>query len=149
MTAGLNRDLVVVADVMTRNVETLCRNDKLSIADDVMKQKRIRHLPVLDEDGRLAGIVSQRDLFHGALVRALGYGASQQQKLLSLLVVKDVMATEVVTTTPETPLEDAARTMVDRKLGCLPVVSGDRLVGILTEGDFVAFAARGDPALRE
>lgn len=145
MPERLNRNLVVVADVMTRDVVTLRRNDELSIADEVMKQKRIRHLPVLDEDGGLAGIVSQRDLFHGALVRALGYGASQQQRFLSLLVVKEVMTTEVVTTTPETPLEDAARTMVDRKLGCLPVVSGDRLVGILTEGDFVAFAARADP----
>jgi CBS domain-containing protein len=55
-------------DSMTREVETLRRNDPLSIADDLMKQKRIRHLPVLDEDGELAGIVSQRDLFEGDFV---------------------------------------------------------------------------------
>src|SRR5262245_32402659 len=145
----LHRGLVLVADVMSRNVETLRRNDQLSIADDLMRQKRIRHLPVLDSDDRLAGIVSQRDLFHGALVRALGYGAAQQQKFLTLLVVKEIMATDVVTTTPETPLEDAARTMLDRKIGCLPVLEGDRLVGILTEGDFVAFVARPDAPSRE
>ena len=143
MAASPHRDLVAVADVMTREVTTLRRNDRLSLADDVMKQKRIRHLPVLDEDGGLAGILSQRDLFHGALVRALGYGASQQERLLALLVVKEIMETEVVTTTPGTSLADAARTMVERKIGCLPVVSEDRLVGILTEGDFVEFAAQG------
>ena len=102
MAASPHRDLVAVADVMTREVTTLRRNDRLSLADDVMKQKRIRHLPVLDEDGGLAGILSQRDLFHGALVRALGYGASQQERLLALLVVKEIMETEVVTTTPGT-----------------------------------------------
>jgi CBS domain-containing protein len=143
MAEGKKRGLVV-ADVMTREVTTLRRNDQLTIADDLMKQKRIRHLPVLDADDALAGIVSQRDLFHGALVRALGYGASQQQRLLSLLVVKEVMATDVLTTTPETPLAEAARTMVERKVGCLPVMDGDRLVGILTEGDFVALATRSD-----
>lgn len=136
-----DKELVVVADVMTKDVTTLRRNDQLSIADDVMKQKRIRHLPVLDDDGDLAGILSQRDLFQGALVRALGYGASQQERLLGLLVVKEVMQSDVVTTTPGTPLADAARLMVERKIGCLPVVSEERLVGILTEGDFVNLAA--------
>ena len=135
------RGLVVVADVMTRDVKTLRRNDPLALADEIMKRERIRHLPVLDEDGLVAGIVSDRDLFHRTLVAALGYGAAQQQNLLSMLRVKEVMANEVLTIAPDTPLPVAARTMVERKVGCLPVVDGERLVGILTEGDFVAFAA--------
>ena len=102
--------------------------------------------PASDRVERIVG--ESHGLFHGALVRALGYGAAQQQKLLTLLVVKEIMATDVVTTTPETPLEDAARTMLDRKIGCLPVLDGDRLVGILTEGDFVAFVARPDSSSR-
>jgi CBS domain-containing protein len=64
---------VRVRDLMTQPVRTLGRNDKLSLADALMRTERIRHLPVVDEDGRLAGIVSQRDLFLSALVRALSY----------------------------------------------------------------------------
>ena len=130
---------------MSREVATLKRNDALTVADDVMRLGRIRHLPVLDDDGAtLAGILSQRDLFRGALARALGYGEHAQRKVLGTLVVKEVMTTDPLTTTPETPLAEAARLMHERKIGCLPVVESGRLVGILTEGDFVALAARGD-----
>jgi CBS domain-containing membrane protein len=131
-----------VRDVMTPDVTTLQRNDKLTLAEDVMQLGRIRHLPVLEDDGELVGIVSQRDLFRGALSQALGYGAHAQRKLLDTLVVKDVMSTEVITTTPETPLVEAARVLTERKIGCLPVIEGGRLVGIITEGDFVALVAR-------
>ena len=133
-----------VRDVMTRDPKTLGRNDQLSLADDLMKQERIRHLPVLDDDGELAGIVSQRDMFRGALARALGYGETAQRRMLGLLAVKEVMTTQMVTVEPGAPIADAARTMVDRKIGCLPVVEGGKLVGILTESDFVEMlASRG------
>ena len=131
-----------VRDIMTVEVTTLQRNDKLTLADDIMRLGRIRHLPVLDEDGQLAGIVTQRDLFRGALAKALGYGERAQRQLLDTLVVKEVMTSEVLTTAPDTPLADAAKVLVERKIGCLPVVEGSRLVGIITEGDFVALAAR-------
>src|SRR5262249_34571902 len=75
-----------VRDLMTSAVRTLRRNDELSIADDLMSSNRIRHLPVLDEDGLVCGVVSQRDLFRGALVKALGYGTSAQKKVLTMLV---------------------------------------------------------------
>jgi len=131
-----------VRDVMTRDPKTLGRNDQISLADDLMKQERIRHLPVLDDDGELVGIVSQRDMFRGALAHALGYGETAQRRMLGLLVVKEVMTTQVVTVEPDAPITDAARTMVDRKIGCLPVVEDGKLVGILTEGDLAAFVAR-------
>jgi CBS domain-containing membrane protein len=131
-----------VRDLMTNEVTTLNRNDKLSIADDVMRLGRIRHLPVLDEDGKVVGIVSQRDLFRGALARALGYGAHAQQKLLGQLVVKEVMTNDPMTISPEAPIAEAARLMLERKIGALIVIEDDRLVGILTEADFVRrFAA--------
>jgi CBS domain-containing protein len=65
-----------------------------------------------------------------------------QARVLDTIVVKEVMTTEVITTTPDTPLRDAARVMAERKLGCLPVCERGRLVGIVTEGDFVALALR-------
>jgi CBS domain-containing protein len=130
-----------VRDWMTREVASVRRNDKLAIADDVMRLGRIRHTPVLeDHSDDLVGIVSQRDLFRGALAGALGYGQHAQQKVMSMLVIKDIMATDPVTTTPDTPLADAARVMLERKIGCLPVVEDGRLVGILTESDFLRFA---------
>ena len=132
---------LAVRDVMSSEVQTLGRNDQLSIADDVMRQTRIRHLPVLDEDGGLAGIVSQRDLFRGAVVKALGYGSGQQTKMLEMLLVKEVMTNEVVTTTPDATLQEAASVMLQRKIGCLPVQEAGKLVGILTESDFVRLVA--------
>lgn len=134
-------DSVSVRDVMTRDVVTLERNDKLLVADDLMRLGRIRHLPVVDEDGRLAGIVSQRDLFHSGLIRALGYGSHAQRQALDMVVVKEAMRTEVVTTTPDTPLRDAARLMLEQKIGCLVVLDEQRIAGILTESDFVKLVA--------
>jgi len=126
-----------VEDVMSRELFTLERNDKLSVADDLMKQKRIRHILVLDQEGALAGIVTQRDLFRGILLKSLGYGSRAEERLLDSLAIKDAMHDEVVTTTPDTPLADAARVMLEKKIGCLPVVEGDRLVGLVSEADFV------------
>jgi CBS domain-containing protein len=132
-----------VRDIMSTDVTTLKRNDKLTLADDIMKLGRIRHLPVLDDDGKqLVGMVSQRDLFRGALASALGYGQHAQRKVLDTLFVKEVMSSELITTTPDTPLVEAARILTQRKIGCLPVIDKGVLVGIVTEGDFVAMVAR-------
>ena len=132
-----------VRDLMTSEVTTLHRNEMLSLAEQLMSLGRIRHLPVVDEDGQLAGIVSQRDLFHSGLLRALGHGKHAAARVRDMLPVKEVMSTDVITTTPDASLEEAALLMVEKKIGCLPVVENGRLVGILTEGDFVAhFAER-------
>jgi len=98
-------------------------------------------MPVLDEDHAIVGIVSQRDLFRGALARCIGYGEYAQQKLLDQLVVKEVMSRNVATVNPYAPLQQAARMMLERKIGCVVVVDGGRLVGILTESDFVKMYA--------
>ena len=136
---------MLVADVMTREVATLNRNDEVSLAGDVMELGRIRHMPVLDEDtGELVGVLSQRDMFAGALARAFGYGSAAQRRVLKTIPVKEVMSTGPITTAPETPLLDAARVMLEHKIGCLPVIDDGKLVGILTESDFVALAARGE-----
>jgi len=131
---------MLVRDLMTKDVMTLGRNEKLSVADDVMRLGRIRHLPVIDDDGDLAGIVSQRDLFHSGLLRALGYGTHAKQQALELLVLKEAMKTEVTTVTPDAPLSEAAKIMIERKIGCLVVVENKKIVGILTEADFVKLA---------
>jgi CBS domain-containing membrane protein len=133
----------LVRDVMSRDVKTVERNDALSIADQVMKMDRIRHLVVTDEDlpGEVAGILSQRDLFLGALARALGYGSAGAKKVLETVPVKDVMTRDVLTIGPDAILAEAGRIMLERRIGCLPVVEQDRLIGIVTESDFVRLVA--------
>jgi CBS domain-containing protein len=133
-----------VRDLMSRSVKTLGRNDELSLADALMRTERIRHLPVLSDSGEVAGIVSQRDLFFSGLMRALGYGSASRDRTLASVLVKEVMSEPVVTTTPGTPIAEAARVMVERKIGCLPVVEDGRLVGILSESDVVSAVARGE-----
>jgi len=130
-----------VRDLMSTKVFSLGRNDKLSIADDLMEQKRIRHLPVLDDDANVCGIVSQRDLFRGALLRALGYGSRAEDLVLDSVVVKEAMTEHVYTTTPETPIGEAARQMLEHKVGCLPVTEQGRLVGLLSESDILRLFA--------
>lgn len=133
-----------VRDLMATEVATVFRNDQLLIADDLMRLGRIRHTPVLDEGtGEVVGVLSQRDLFRGALARALGYGQHAQQKVLGMLLVKDVMTTDPATIEPDAPLAEAARLMLERKYGCLPVVEAGKLVGILTESDFVRLGLEG------
>lgn len=140
MTRGLT-----VRDVMTQDVLSVERNEKLSTADDVMRLGRIRHVLVVNEDGDLEGVVSQRDLFHGGLLKALGYGTRAKEHALESLLVKEAMNTDPITTTPDTSLQSAARLMAEHKIGCLPVLEAGRVVGILTEGDFVLLAAGQKP----
>ena len=137
----MNLDEMTVADLMTREVMTIERNEHLRSVDDVMRLGRIRHLPVLDEAGRLVGVVSQRDLFHNAVLKAIGYGSHGMDKLLELLRVKEAMVTDVTTVPPDMPLRDAARIMIEDRIGCLPVVEDDKLVGILTETDMARLIA--------
>jgi CBS domain-containing protein len=131
-----------VADLMTKDVLTINRNDSLATADDVMRLGRIRHLVVVHDDGALAGVLSQRDLFLGGLLKALGYGAHAKTKALAALVVKEAMVADPHTTTPGTPIARAAEVMLKYKIGCLPVLDRKKIVGIVTESDFVSYVAR-------
>ena len=138
--------MLKIKDVMTREVRTVRRNDQLGVADKLMKDERIRHLPVIDESGDVCAVVSQRDLFRGALLRSLGYGSRAEETLLRQVVVKEAMSAELFTTTPETPVAQAARQMIERSIGCLPVLDAGKLVGIVTETDFVRLVAEGKSA---
>ena len=130
-----------VGELMTREVLTVEQNQKLATAEDVMRLGHVRHVLAIDEEGALQGVISQRDLFLSGLLRALGYGSRSKEQALESLRVKDAMKTALVTTTADVTLEAAALLMIENKVGCLPVLEAGRLVGILTEGDFVLWAA--------
>lgn len=101
----------------------------------LIKSGRFRHLPVVDGGGNLVGIVDRNDL-ETFLSQAGSPGIQKRQHR-----VDQVMTREVLTVSPDCPLEEAARLMVDNKIGCLPVLDEDRLVGIVTETDiFKQFA---------
>jgi CBS domain-containing protein len=127
-----------VRDIMAQNPATLGRNETLDLAEAIMNLGRIRHMPVLD-DGKLVGIVSQRDLFRSALIAALGFGRKVTSALVKTIRIKEVMTEKVITISPDASIKDAARLMMDKKIGCLPVVEGDRMVGLVTETDMLRY----------
>jgi len=98
-----------VGDLMTKDLFLVEQNQKLARADEIMRTQRVRHVLVVDEEGDLQGVLSQRDLFHGGLLRALGFGAHAKDQALDSLLVKEAMKTDVITTGPEASLENAAR----------------------------------------
>ena len=115
---------MLVRNRMSRPAVTVRQDADFQKALSLMQEKKLRRLPVVDDDGRLVGIVVERDL----LVAAMRY-------LQSRVEVGDVMTRDVVTVGPDTDLNDVARTMLERKIGGLPVVEHGRLVGIITESD--------------
>lgn len=130
---------LLVKDCMHSPVITIASEAGLDRAFLIMRQKRVRHLPVV-EDGRMVGLISDRDLRLSMQEMAQGPGGAPKGYYLpALKKVKAVMATEVLTTTPDRPLAEAAETMSERKFGALPVVEAGagKLVGMLTETDLL------------
>ncbi len=130
-----------VWQLMSTEVVTLAAKATLDIADDIMKLKRIRHLPVLD-DNRLVGLVTQRDLFRAGLSSVLQFRRGAQKEWLEKIKVREVMTRELLTTTPETDIEEAVACMLEHKIACLPVVSGGKLVGLVSESDCLRYLRR-------
>lgn len=130
-----------VRDIMTTEVTTLGRNDSLQLAKDIMTLGRVRHFPVVDEDGKVVGVVSQRDLYKASLGSVMKYGEKAQRAFLEGIAVKEVMSDPPITIAPHASVKEAARLMMEKKIGCLPVLEGPRLVGIVTETDMLKLVA--------
>ncbi|WP_026840777.1 CBS domain-containing protein [Citrifermentans bremense] len=126
---------MLVRDRMTPNPITITPDISVTEALRLMGDKKIRRLPVVERTGKLVGIVSDRDLFQASPSPATSLAIWEIHDLLAKLTVDKTMATDVITVTEDTPLEEAARVMVDRRIGGLPVMRGDALVGIITESD--------------
>ena len=129
---------------MRTEFASLRETDHLDLADQIMKLGRVRHLPVLDPDGRIIGIVSNRDLLEASLTNVLDFEREQRQGVLRSVDVAEVMTREVETIAPDAPLAAAASRLVGHRIGCLPVVRDDRvMVGLVTETDLLAAAFLG------
>ncbi|MFZ5997514.1 MAG: CBS and ACT domain-containing protein [Nitrospirota bacterium] len=123
-----------VSDWMTKKVYTVSPDDSISDAVRMMKERKIKHLPVLKE-GKIKGMVSDRDIKEFTPSSATTLDIYELHYILAKAKVKDIMKTKVTTTTPETPVEEAAMVLYDRMIGCLPVVENGRLVGIISDRD--------------
>jgi CBS domain-containing protein len=117
-----------VKEVISTAVEVVGRNDDLSQVEDLMVAKKLRHVPVL-EHGELVAIVSQRDLFKAMMSSTLGYGDKAQKGYLHSVRVKEIMAYRVVTVAPDTSVGDAAHLMLQKGIGCLPVLEAPSWLG--------------------
>jgi acetoin utilization protein AcuB len=101
----------------------------------IMRENKVRRLPVLDHTGKLVGLVSEKDLWYASPSPATSLSVWEISYLTSKITIKELMSKQVITICEDCPLEEAARIMVDNKIGGLPVVRGDKLVGIITETD--------------
>lgn len=128
---------LTVGEVMTKKLVTMQRTENLAALRDRMYEHQIRHIPVVDERCRLIGLVSHRDLLRNTLIERPGVSGYMEDSILEGIQIGEVMVDELEVTTPDTDLREAARIMLARKYGCLPVVEGSQLVGILTESDFM------------
>lgn len=128
----------VVREIMMGSPVTLKPDDNLSLANDVISLGRIRHIPVVD-DGRLVGIVTERDLIGAAAAQILGLKQKNKAALLKSVLIKEVMKKRVVTVGPDTPIKDVAHLMAEKKIGCVPVVSAGALVGLVTTTDVLRY----------
>ena len=131
-----------VSKIMATDVFALDRNASLGIAKEIMDQRRLRHFPVV-EQGNVVGVVSQRDLFRASLASMLGYEERTKKAFLDNLSIKGIMSDPPITVTADTRISEAACLMVEKKVGCLPVVDGKRLVGLVTETDFLKLLGEG------
>jgi len=126
---------MLVRERMSTHPATIPASTPIVDALRVMRQQEVRRLPVLDEQGNMVGIVTEKDLINASPSPATSLNVYEMHYLLSHLLVTELMTREIITVTPDTPLEEAARIMADHKIGGLPVMEAGRLVGIITETD--------------
>jgi len=126
---------MLVGERMTKDPVVIHDDTPIDEAMKVMRDNKVRRLPVLNKKGALVGIVSERDLLYASPSPATSLSIYELHYLLSKIKVASVMTKEVITVTEDTPLEEAARIMADNKIGGLPVVSDGELMGIITETD--------------
>ena len=130
-----------VEQVMTREPSTVAPNDSIRVAIDRMRERNCRRLPVM-EKGKLVGIVTDRDLRRATNSPLVLRERWYDEFMLDHIPVRACMSETPTTVTPETPIADAAKMILERKVGGLPVMEGDELVGIVTETDLLNYLIR-------
>lgn len=126
---------------METKLVTISANERLSTVDDIMTLGRVRHIPVV-QAGRLVGVVSQRDLLRASLSALSQHRDAERRAFLSVVEIARVMSTPAIVIAPDATIEQAAAVMANKRIGCLPVLEDDELVGMVTETDILRWLAR-------
>ncbi len=130
--------MIKVEDMMTRNPHTLLRSNTLADAKHMMDALDIRHIPIVDANKRLLGVVTQRDIL--AAQESSLQKTSSSSSYTDDSPLYEIMHTQVMTVSPQAGLKESAMYMQKHKVGCLPVIAKGELVGIITDSDFVSIA---------
>lgn len=129
--------MIKIKELMTCSLVTLNEHDSLRRARRMMVEKRIRHAPVVDDENRFIGLITQRDLLAVSVSRLAEVDEQDMERLEEGITVGEVMNRHVIAVDADTELLEAGRYLLEHKFGCLPVLHDGHLEGILTESDFV------------
>ena len=132
--------MITINEFMTPEPYTLRESDSINDAWEVMVSKHIRHIPITDSDNHVLGLVTQRDILAATEPEAIRKAKTASHEVKSEIKLSDIMITEVTTIHENDSLRQAAIYLQAHKYGCLPVVSDNRLIGIITDSDFIAIA---------
>ncbi|MEO2279254.1 CBS domain-containing protein [Pseudoalteromonas pernae] len=129
--------LSTAANIMTTDLVTIAPDATLHQAHEVMREHNIRHIPVVDEDQQLLGMLTQKVMIAQVMKIISVFGASALERKEKQTLVSEIMSTDFDSVAPQEPLIDIAKFFLTNRHGCMPVVSDDKLVGLLTSSDFV------------
>ena len=137
-----------VRDIMQTKIVTVSVTERLSTVEDIMTLGQVRHMPVV-HGGKLAGVLSHRDLLRASLSELGSFGSETRRAFLHAIEIAHVMSAPPITIGPEASVQLAARLMADHRIGCLPVVEGEELAGLVTETDVLCWVAGVKPGPEE
>jgi CBS domain-containing membrane protein len=129
--------MLKVKDIMTSEVFVLHATQTLELVRSLMRIKHVRHVPIVDQDNSFVGLITHRDLLAQTISHLAEVDEDEQEYLDRHIHIMNIMKTDVLSVDPEIDVCSAIALLLDNKYGCLPVVSGGKLVGIVTEADFL------------
>ena len=133
--------MITVQELMSEALYTLSAHDTIHTARELMLEKRIRHVPIVDDEDNLVGLLTKHDVLAVSLSTLAEVENEVRDELEEGIPIGEVMITDLMVGYLTTSLREAARVMLEQKHGCLPILSADqKLAGILTEADFVKLA---------
>ena len=133
-----------VRDIMGKSVVTISVSERLSTVEDIMTLGHVRHMPVV-RGGELVGVVSERDLLRASLSVVSEHRGAERRAFLHVVEIARVMSAPPIVIGPDATVDEAALVMAEKKIGCLPVVENDRLLGMVTETDVLRCVAGVGP----
>lgn len=133
--------MITIKELMRRDLYTLSPQDTLQTARELMVNKHIRHVPILDENENFVGLLTKHDVLSVSVSTLADIDKSERDELESGIPISQVMTLDIVGANEDTDLLEAAKYMLNQKHGCLPIFREKKLVGMLTEADFVRLAA--------